>query len=151
MSTTSRKIHHFLPVGTYLGERPSFTFAFRDTVTVGADVAVLDLLRAAVGADSVAAALTVVDLSNIFRFLNVDWETRALDWSFSTNFRFFTDPVPESRSAALRLTADVPVAAPLFLSVACSFFQLLERVVGSIARSDRVCSRYCIAGEEVSG
>lgn len=104
----------------------------------GADAAVLDRLRVVVAPSSVPAGVAVTGPSNIFRFLNVVWEIRVLDWSFSTNLRFFTETSPESRSAALRLTVDVPFAAALCLSVACSFFQLLERVDASIARRDQV-------------
>lgn len=129
----------------YLGERPSFTFAVRDTAgTVAADTTVLDLRRTVVEPESVPSGLALADPSNILRFLKVFGEARALDWSFSTNLRFFTDPVAESRSAALRLTVDVPFTTLFCLSVACSFFQLLENFVASIARSESVCKRYCM-------
>ena len=119
---------------TNLGERPSFTFAVRDTGTVGVDATVLDLRRTVVEPESVPSRPALADSSNILRFLKVLWEVRALDWSFSTNLRFFTDTVAESRSAALRLTVDVLFTALPCLSVACSFFQLLERLVVSIPR-----------------
>ena len=87
--------------------------------------------------------------SNIFRFLDAVWEIRALDLSFSANLRFFTEKSPESRSAALRLTVDVPFAAALCLSVACSFFQLLEKGVASIARRDQVGNPFSHAMAEM--
>lgn len=59
---------HIPIVDAYLGERPSFTLAFRDTVTVVADVTVLDLLRTVVESESVAAELALVEPSNILRF-----------------------------------------------------------------------------------
>jgi hypothetical protein len=40
------------------------------------------------------------------------------------------------------LTVGVPFTKLSCLSVACSFFQLLEKFVASIARSDSVCKRY---------
>lgn len=88
--------------------------------------------------------------SNIFRFLDAVWEIRALDLSFSANLRFFTEKSPESRSAALRLTVDVPFAAALCLSVACSFFQLLERAGASIARRDQVGNPFLHAMAEMN-
>lgn len=88
-------------------------------------------------------------LSNISRFRNVVREVRVLDWSFSTNLRFFAETAPESRSAALRLTVDVPFAAALCLSVACSFFQLLERIDASIARRDQVGNPFSHATAEM--
>jgi hypothetical protein len=44
------------------------------------------------------------------------------------------------------LTVEVPAAALLCLRVACSFFQLLERVIASIARGVQVCHGYCMPG-----
>lgn len=138
-----------VPTGdAYLGERPSFTFAFRDTVTVVADATVLDLLRSVVVPESAPAELVLAGPSSILRFRDVVWVTRAWEGFLSTNLRFFTDPVPTSRSAALRLTVDVPAAGLVCLRVACSFFQLLERVVVSIARGDQVCHGYCMPGRK---
>lgn len=141
-------MNHVPTRDVYLGERPSFTFAFRDTVTVVADATVLDLLRSVVVLESAPAELALAGPSSILRFRDVAWVTRAWEGFLSTNFRFFTDPVPTSRSAALRLTVDVPAAGLLCLRVACSFFQLLERVVVSIARGDQVCHGYCMPGRK---
>lgn len=54
------------------------------------------------------------------------------------NFVLFTVPCPDSRSETLRLEADLEAGAEdealPFLSVACNFFQLLERLAVSIPR-----------------
>lgn len=61
--------------------------------------------------------------------------------SFSVDLCFFTVPCPESRSEALRFVPGV-VEVLAFFSVACNFFQLLERLVGSIPAVSRIATVY---------
>lgn len=60
--------------------------------------------------------------------------SRVLGYSLS-DFRFFTMPCPDSREDAFRFVAEVVFEALPFCSVACSFFQLLERLVRSIPKA----------------
>ena len=122
-----------------MGERPSLTFARRNSVGFSAEIPALDFLRKILEPKPLSAP------SFILLRLRDMCVSRVLD-SSSMAFRFFVAACPDSRSEArseaLRLIAevevevevDVDVKTLFFLSVTCNSFQLLERLVKSISK-----------------
>lgn len=107
---------------THVGERPSFSFPARELILGSAGTPALDFLR--VGEAGVLEAVASSVLSDILLRLRGSLSRVVVVLGFSV-LRFFTVASP-SRSEDLRLI-DVS-----FFKVACSFFQLLERLVLSM-------------------
>lgn len=116
---------------TYVGDRPSLTLPLRGPASLFTDPALLDFLRKEVEVESATVVTATAVPSNILFRLCTCFNSRVFGCSLS-DFRFFAVPCPESRSEALRFVAEAGVEALPFLSVACSFFQLLERLARSI-------------------
>lgn len=105
----------------------------RDSVSDCTETPALDFLRKEGLIESASAVFTAISAPSdiLFRLYGVI-VSRVFVYSFP-GFCFFTVPCPESRSEALRFFPGEEVEAEgAFLRVACSFFQLLERLFVSI-------------------
>lgn len=106
----------------------------RESFCACATLPVLGLLRKALDPESRSTESLAISVAPDILFRLVDgFNFRVFRFSLSVNLRFFAVPCPGSRSEALRLVAGVVAEAAFpFLSVACSFFQLLDKLVKSI-------------------
>lgn len=81
----------------------------------------------------------------LFFFNGILGRSDFFRWSGRSAFLFFTAAFSGSRSDDLRFV-EVEAETFCFLNVSCSFFQLLERVLGSMSLSD-----HCMMGKKKGG